>query len=180
MVTQTRPVTIEEFRDYVQQPEHVDSLWELIDGEIIAVPYRPTYYSGIANIIALPVYLFCRERDLPCRTSGGDGAYSIGGHVIAPDFAYKRTPTSDEYPDPDAPLLAVEVISPTDTAAGVRRKRQIYLDAGILYWEVYPSLKSVDVYTPGGDMRTVGLDGMLDGGDVLPGFALLLRDIFPE
>jgi Uma2 family endonuclease len=180
MVTQTRPVTIEEFRDYVQQPEHVDSLWELIDGEIIAVSPGRTSHSEIGHLIDFSVRLFCRERDLPCRTSGGDGAYSIGGHVIAPDFAYKRTPTSDEYPDPDPPLLAVEVISPTDTAAGVRRKRQIYLDAGILCWEVYPSLKSVDVYMPGGDMRTVGLDGALDGGDVLPGFALPLRDIFPE
>jgi len=36
----------------------------------------------------------------------------------------------------------------------------------------------VEVYTPG-QANIVGLDGILDGGDVLPGFALPVKDIFP-
>ncbi len=51
---------------------------------------------------------------------------------------------SDEYPDPEPPLWAVKIISPTDKAVNIRTKREIYIEAGILYWEMYPDLKRVD------------------------------------
>jgi Uma2 family endonuclease len=84
---------------------------------------------------------------------------------------------SDEYPDPVAPSWAVEIVSPTDKAINVRNKRSIYIAAGILYWEIYPDLQRVDVYAPGQPMVTVGMDGTLDGGRVLPGFTVALKDI---
>ncbi|MFO7321548.1 MAG: Uma2 family endonuclease [Chloroflexota bacterium] len=95
-----------------------------------------------------------------------------------PDFAYKPTPMSDEYPDPDPPLLAVEIVSPTDTANVIRAKREIYRQANILYWELYPQSRSIDVYAPGKPATTVGEDGVLDGGEVLPGFTLALGELF--
>ena len=49
-------------------------------------------------------------------------------------------------------------------------------------WIVYPQYKTVDVCRPSqnGDMsiQEVGIDGVLDGGDVLPGFSLSIQDIF--
>lgn len=114
-----------------------------------------------------------------CHTSGGDGAYNINGNVVAPDVAYKRTPTSKEYPDPIPPEFVVEIISPTDKAADIRAKRRIYTQARILYWEVYPDAQSIDVYKPGLPVQTFGINEMLDGSDVLPGFTIAVRDIFP-
>jgi Uma2 family endonuclease len=178
MVTKPRLYTIDEFEQFVAQPENQDRLFELINGEIIEVSPGRTRNSEFGHLIAVPVHMFCRENNLPCHTSGGDGAYNIQGHVVAPDFAYKRTPMSDEYPDPVAPQWVVEVISPTDKAPDIRDKRQIYRQAGILLWEMYPMSQSIDVYTPGQPLRTVGIDEMLDGGDVLPGFTLAVKDIF--
>jgi hypothetical protein len=43
---------------------------------------------------------------------------------------------------------------------------------------MYPQLEKIDVYTPDKPVRTVGIDGTLDGGDVLPGFTLAAKDIF--
>jgi Uma2 family endonuclease len=93
-------------------------------------------------------------------------------------MAYKQTPMSAEYPDPVAPLWAVEVISPTDKAVDIRKKRLIYAAAGILLWEVYPQLQRVDVYAPGQALVSYGIDDVLDGGSVLPGFRLPVKDIF--
>lgn len=173
-----KPVTLEEFEDFLQRPEHSDKLYELINGKIVEVSPGRTINSEYEHLISFAVRLFCRDNQLPCHTSGGDGAYNIQGNVVAPDFAYKRTPMSDDYPDPEAPLWAVEIISPTDKAEEIRQKRAIYIRAGILYWEMYPLSRIVDVYEPGRPVRPVGIDGVLDGGDVLPGFTLALKDLF--
>jgi Uma2 family endonuclease len=176
---QTRAVSIDEFKQFVNQPENADDLFELINGEIIKVMPGRTNNSYRGHILTVAVHRFCDDHKLPCYTSGGDGAYRIGEDVVAPDFAYKRTPMSDDYSDPVAPLWAVEIISPTDKAADIRDKRQIYGRAGILLWEMYPQSKSIDVYAPGHAMRTHRIDDTLDGGDALPGFTLPVRDIFP-
>jgi Uma2 family endonuclease len=126
------------------------------------------------------VYPFCVQHNIPCYTSGGDGAYNIDGHVVAPDFAFKTTPMSNEYPDPEPPLWAVEIISPTDKANDIRTKREIYVEAGILYWEMYPDLERVDVYAPGQPLRSIDINGTLDGGDVLPGFQVSTKELFSE
>jgi Uma2 family endonuclease len=181
MVLQTKPITIDEFRDYVSQSENNDRLFELIDGEIIEVSPGRTSNSGVGHLIVIAVHPFCEQHDVPCYTSGGDGAYDIQGHVVAPDFAFKRTPLSNEYPDPIAPEWAVEIISPTDKPYQIRAKRQIYLRAKILYWELYPESQSIDVYAPGQPQpRTLGINDTLDGGDVLPGFTLPLKKLFKK
>jgi Uma2 family endonuclease len=171
-------VTLEDFKQFVNLDENADRLFELINGEIVEVSPGRTWNSEYGHEIAFAVRLFCREHGIPCRTSGGDGAYNVQGHVVAPDFAYKRTPMSKEYPDPVAPEWAVEVISPTDKAKNIREKREIYQHAGILYWEMYPDLERIDVYAPGQPMRTYGIEDTLDGGSVLPEFTLPVRELF--
>jgi len=172
--------TISELQEMVSRPENTNRLFELINGEIVEVSPGRTNNSALEHILSFAVRLYCREHDLPCYISGGDGAFDVGGHVVAPDFAYKRTPMSDEYPDPVAPEWAIEIISPTDNAPDIRAKRNIYIEAGILYGELYPQTQSIDVYAPGKLMGTIGVDGFLDGGDVLPGFRVALKEIFDQ
>jgi Uma2 family endonuclease len=43
---------------------------------------------------------------------------------------------------------------------------------------VFPVEQLVEVYVPDKDVELVGIDGTLDGGDVLPGFTLKVSDIF--
>lgn len=178
-LAQQRVWTIEDFQAFIARPENSDRLFELINGEIVEKMPGRTSNSELSYNLAFEVKVFCKARNLPCHISGGDGAYVIGGQVAAPDFAFKITPMSDDYPDPEPPLWVVEIISPVESAINIRTKRDIYLEAGILYWEMYPDLQRVDVYAPGQPARTVGMDGVLDGGDVLPGFELPVKDIFP-
>lgn len=180
--TAVRPqaVSLEAFHAFVARPENIGKTFELINGEIVEVSPSRTYRSELALRIAIAVSNFCTANGIPARLSGEAGAYLIDGQVIVPDFAYKSTPTSDDYPDPVPPLFAVEIISPTDEPAAIRNKRLIYQQAGILYWEVYPTEKSIDVYTPGQPTRTVGMGDVLDGGTVIAGFIFPVKELFAD
>jgi Uma2 family endonuclease len=177
---QQRIWAYDDFIEFVFRPENEARIFELINGEIVEKTPGRTRNSGIPMIIAGHVYAFCREHNLPFYTSGTDGAYRILEQVLALDFAYKRSPLSDDYPDTVPPVWVVEVISPTEKPDDIRAKRLIYITAKILYWEIYPKSQSVDIYAPGQPMKTVALDGTLDGGDVLPGFTLSMKDLFPD
>src|SRR5690242_12614750 len=97
-------VTLEEFKAFVDEPENSDRLFELIYGEIIEVMPGRTSNSQIHDRIVFSVRLFCKTHNLPCYTSSADGTYDVQDNAVAPDFAYKQTPMSDDYPDPIAPL----------------------------------------------------------------------------
>ncbi|MEP7294214.1 MAG: Uma2 family endonuclease, partial [Chloroflexota bacterium] len=147
-------------------------------GEIIEVMPGRTSNSQIHDIIVAEVRPFCKTRGIICYTSSADGAFNVHGNVIAPDFAYKRTPMSNDYPDPVAPLWVVEIISPTDQVGDIRRKRAIYLAAHILLWEIYPEDRTVDVFAPDQPIRTYSIGDSLDVSDLIPGFTLLVRELF--
>ena len=82
---------------------------------------------------------------------------------------------------PLMPDLAVEVVSPSQSLAQVRRKAQTYLRHGAaLVWLVDPVARTVEVWRRDSERREViEPDGELSGADVLPGFRLPLRQVFP-
>lgn len=85
---------------------------------------------------------------------------------------------------PQAPDLAVEVTSPSDTDADVQAKVERYLAAGTpRMWVVRPELATVTVHRTGGDAHTYHRDDTLssdDAGFEAPGFALPLATLFSK
>lgn len=78
-----------------------------------------------------------------------------------------------------APDLAVEVVSPSETADEVLEKISDYLAAGApLVWVIYPRTRKVLVHTPGGMARTYGETDTIEHPDVLPGFSCKVADLF--
>jgi Uma2 family endonuclease len=178
MLTQHK-VTLDEFIRYVNQPENADRLFELINGEIVEKMPGRASNSAISMTLGGEVYAFCKHHKLPCFISGEAGSYLILGHIYMPDFAYRTIPLSKEYPEPIPPLWVAEVVSPTDKPTDIRAKRQVYLEAGILYWEIYPEDQSVDVYTPPGqNVHTYRGDEIIDLSALIPGFSLSVRNLF--
>ena len=77
------------------------------------------------------------------------------------------------------PDLAVEVISPGDTAREVREKVADWLRAGVrLLWAIDPATRSVTVYRSRNDFDVLSEDDSLDGGRVIPGFSAEINDLF--
>ncbi len=111
----------------------------------------------------------------------------VPGLVRVPDLAFaswdripgRRRPTG---PIADfAPDLAIEVLSRSNTRAEMVRKRREYFASGVrLVWEVDPVARTVAVFDAPDHSRVLDESQTLDGGDVLPGFALPLADLFGE
>jgi Uma2 family endonuclease len=79
-----------------------------------------------------------------------------------------------------APDIAVEVISPNDKIYDLDDKIVDYKMAGVkVIWVVDPKARTVVVRRPG--QATVELEEQdtLTGDPVLPGFSVLVRDLFP-
>jgi Uma2 family endonuclease len=78
-----------------------------------------------------------------------------------------------------APDLAVEVVSPTDTADGVETKLDEYLRAGVrLVWVVNIPTRNVWAYRPDGAAKLYRAADTLPGEDVLPGFTVPVAELF--
>jgi Uma2 family endonuclease len=80
-----------------------------------------------------------------------------------------------------APDLAIEVLSASNTEKEMTEKLHDYFTAGTrLVWYVDPSKRHVQVFTSPINSRIVTQDQLLDGGEVLPGFELSLKELFAE
>jgi len=107
-------------------------------------------------------------------------------HVLGPDVAFVR---ADRLPPqrerrrflPLAPDLAVEIISPSDSARLVTDKVMDYLDHGVpLVWVVDPVRRTITVWNGNRTARLLREADELDGGDVLPDFRVAVAAIFEE
>ncbi len=77
------------------------------------------------------------------------------------------------------PDLAVEVVSPSETAEEIMDKVSDYLAAGThLVWTVYPRREEAVVHTPDGLARTHKGDDVIEYPDVLPGFSCKVSELF--
>lgn len=175
-------LTIDLFEQFIAQSEYAERRFELIDGEVIDVPSNPLS-SQIAMFIVASLVAFVRPRGLG-HITGEAAGYIIGGNVISPDIAFvsaaRQERLAEKGYNPIPPDLAVEVISPTDEQPDIRRKLSIYAGAGVLVWLVYPQRKVAEVYPPDAPVQIMDINGALEGGAVLPGFTLPVREIFPE
>ncbi len=153
----SKPMTYDEFIAFALLPENAGRNFEFLDGEVFEKMPGTTENSGIASEIGIETAVYCRANNIPYFITGEAGAYRIGNNTLVPDFAYKPTPLTNEYPDPIPPLWVVEVISPNDKVADIRKKRQRYLEAGILLWEIYPDERLIDVYASGQPLITYGI-----------------------
>jgi Uma2 family endonuclease len=182
---QRRLIPVEEFDSFVERPENADKLFELVGGEIFEVPSN-AYASKIASVISFFIQLFLRDHGIAGHVTGEAGGYVVAGEKYAPDVAYiskERQPElAKEGYNPNAPDLAVEVDFPSSYTSQKKLNIKIanYLAAGTLLWMVYPETKEVNVYVPGQPVKILGINDTLDGGNVLSGFALAVREVFAE
>jgi Uma2 family endonuclease len=173
-------------QDVLDLIDHADTICELVDGVLVekTMGYME---SVLAMAIGELLRKFVREGKL--------------GIVLGPDGTLKVLPDQVRIPDvcfigwsqfPDgklpktpipaiAPDLAVEILSKGNTEAEMRRKLQDYFAAGVrLVWYIDPRTRTAAAYTSPEQGTMFDENGVLTGGDVLPGFELPLRELFAE
>ncbi len=186
MATQERVYTVDDVWRLEQEPRHPMEKYYLIDGELFVKMSPSQRHSEIANLIAHFLTGFVLEQGLG-RVTIECGYYPPGNRDCAmlPDVAFEGLPRAAQPSRstfvPYMPDLAVEVISPSHSWAQTRRKAERYLHHGSqMIWLINPQALSAEVWRRGTERREViEGDGELSGNDILPGFRLPLRKIFP-
>jgi Uma2 family endonuclease len=163
---------------------HEDRLYELVDGILVekTVGYEESF---IAGYIVTILNMFVRPRGLGV-VAGADGTIQLDINLVRiPDvsfISYERLP-GGEIPKEPVPLLVpdltVEVISTYNTPKEMSEKLKEYFEKGVrLVWYVRPKTRVVDVYTAADHFTRLTASMRLDGGDVLPGFSVLVGELF--
>ncbi|HEV2199498.1 MAG TPA: Uma2 family endonuclease [Bryobacteraceae bacterium] len=159
--------------------------YELDEGELIEM-VRPRYnpHNRIVRVIdrALLAYV---DRNPIGEVLSTDNLFVLGPTTKrAPDLAFltnERMRQIETGKDIEgAPDLAIEVLSPSDKAAAIRRKVKQYFAAGSkVVWLVYPQTREVEAWeSEAGPARVLGDRDTLEAPGLLPGFSLEISSLF--
>ncbi len=182
-MTATQLVTVDELYQMGS-----DAPYELIGGVLYEVSLSSIRASVLGARIASAIFRYVDDQQLGFVT-GARAGFILSQRpatVVAPSVGFVRGERFlDGMPDhgfcPFPPDLVVEVISPGNPKANNTEKQELYAKAGVpLVWWVDPDRKTVIVYRLGQTPEVIEATGVLDGGDVLPGFRLALQAIFQD
>ncbi len=160
--------------------------YELVKGELLTMPLAGEEHGVLIINVTLPIAQYLRSNNLGI-VYGADTGFQIESNpdtVLGPDIAFvskdrlKETGISRGY-RMGAPDLAVEIISPRDSAKRAEQKAHRWLAGGaLIVWTVDPKTRTVKVYESTSSVAVLGEADVLTGGTVLPGFKLPVSEIF--
>lgn len=161
--------------------------YELIEGELRTMSPAGYEHGVIAQNLGWRLAKHVMENGLGQVPTAETGFLleQAPDTVLAPDVSFvskgqlKRCGMPKAY-FPEAPALAVEVVSPNDTAEEVDGKIRYWLAAGTkLAWVIYPKGRTVTVYRSLDDIQVLSEQDSLSGESVVPGFTCAIADLFP-
>ena len=171
-------------KDVVRIEAQEDRLCELIDG-VLVEKIMGAKESLLAMELGFHLKSYLANKSLGV-VLGEAGMLQLRPRLVRiPDVSFiswDQMP-SGEFPEEPVPSLfpdlAVEVLSRGNTAGEMTLKVSEYFAAGSqLVWIIDPESQTADVYTAPGECRHLKATQSLDGGDVLPGFKLPLKELF--
>ena len=164
-------------------------LCELVDGILVekAMGYRPAL---VAAAVISSLRTFVIPRNLGIVAGAQAMLRMTGGNVRLPDVSYTSWADIPEGSVPDVAVadipatLAVEVLSEGNMRKEMEKKyREFFASGTRLVWEIDPDRRTASVFDPADPTtprEVLTAEQSLDGGDVLPGFSLSLKELFAE
>ncbi len=160
--------------------------YELIRGELKTMAPAGYEHGKLAMDFATLLNVHVKANKLGTVTAAETGfkLTTDPDTIRAPDAAFISQKRLDEVGPvqgywPGAPDLAVEVVSPNDLYTEVSDKVAEWLEAGSkMVIVVNPRRQQVFVHAPDVDVKVLEIDGTLDGGEVVPGWQLPIRELF--
>jgi Uma2 family endonuclease len=177
-----RPLTAE---DFFSLDLH-DVRSELVQGEVVRMSPAGGEHGVVAMRIGsrLLVYVEAHDLGVVCAAETGFLVDRNPDTIRAPDVAFVSKERMGDGRPPKkfwsfAPDLAVEVVSPSETAESIQERVREWFAAGTrAVWLLYPSLSAVHVYRSPTDVHILQKGDILSGEDVLPGFTCAVGDLF--
>lgn len=180
--TSSEPLTAEPF---ALLPDTGADRLELVPGRVVREPPATPEQGAVAVRLAVRLHDYVEQTGL--------GIVLINaGFVLATDPDTVRAPAlafvaKDRIPAPDrgepywrlAPDLAVEILSPVDTASEIQARVLDYLHGGSRMVRVVdPQYRTVTTYGSSREIRILRPGEDLPGEDALPGFAVAVDGVF--
>ena len=153
------------YEDYRNAPD--DERYELLEGELVLTAAPNIAHQIVADDLFLLLQDFVKSNKLGRVFSAPTDVVLSDTNVVQPDMTFVSA-SRKGIVGPDniqgTPDLVVEVISPSDPARDLVRKRDIYARHGVAeYWIADPNERSIRVMALEGDAyRVVGEYGTRD------------------
>ncbi|MDI1482778.1 Uma2 family endonuclease [Polyangium sp. y55x31] len=159
---------------------------EIVDGEWVPMTRGTWRHGELVLSIGFLLRLYVREQP-GWSVSVADPGVKLARNpdrLRGPDVAMvrkERVPTGkgvDGWLE-GAPDIAVEVVSDSQSISEMTKKALEYIAGGSqMVWLVDPEPRRIVLFTPPNQVKILGPDDTLDGGDVLPGFSCQVADMF--
>jgi Uma2 family endonuclease len=160
---------------------------EIINGRLIVMAPASFIHGEYCIDLSSCLALFVKKHNLGRVLEGQTGYELANGDVLAPDISFVRkervtqAKNSSQTFFPGSPDLAIEVLSPNDRRRDIEEKVELYLaDQTAEVWLVDPTSQTVEVIPRGQPRRILKKGETLEGVKLLPGFKLLLGELFNE
>jgi len=157
---------------------------ELNRGELVTMPPPNLRHARIANRIAQALADYVKGKRMGEVLV--EAGYNLRGGespiVRQPDVSFVRA-TRIRQADQDgwiegAPELAVEVVSPANTAQDLEDKIEQYLAFGAQsVWVIYPKQRRMRVYRLGGEQTVLDDTSDITEPELFPGLSIPVREI---
>lgn len=187
--TADRLMTAEEFFN-LPDDDGVDRM--LIRGRLWEKPMtkRNRWHSSCEASLAFLLKSWLKSQPKPRgRVYSGEAGFVLRGEpgsAVGIDVAYAshevvaRSAEHTRMVD-GPPVLAVEILSPSDKQDEITEKIREYLEVGVaLVWIVEPTFETVTVYCPNARPRLFAGDEVLVGDPHLPGLKFTVAEIFED
>lgn len=184
-----RRMTVDEFLS-LRDRRDVERM--LIRGELWErkMTYRHPWHSSVLMKVAFFLEQWYRSQsELIGTVVGGDAGFRIMGpkdSIVGIDAAFvpKDTPLyryGGKVVFDGPPILAVEILSPSDRQKDIDTKVDIYLGANIpLVWIIAPHQQTVTVYRPDAEPKLFAQSATLSGEPHLPGLTIPVGELFVD
>jgi Uma2 family endonuclease len=170
-------------------PPHLRG-YELVDGKLVEVSLTSPVHGRVVVAMAARLYAHVERHHVPGRVYA-DVGYVLGvardpERMRGPDVSYVTHAHLEARGGEPAtgwfrltPDLAVEVDSPGRKPRIEHQRIQDYLDAGVrLLWVIHTKTRSATIYRHDRSARVLRETDELDGEEVVPGFRLMVSDLF--
>jgi Uma2 family endonuclease len=164
-------------------PESESRKWELLDGELIEAPTATPERNLILGRLFFLLYSFVRPRKFGQLLLRIDLAVRPDSRLRADLALFSsqiwRYAEIDRAPMEQPPYIAIEIISPAETATVVNRKVQALLAWQVHeVWLIYPETRTVEVQVPAS--ARIFNNNELIVSSRIPGWRIWVSEIFEE
>jgi Uma2 family endonuclease len=170
--------------DALHIADHEDRICELVDGTLVEKTMA-SFEGFLASILIYLLNAYLERNRLGIVMGANSPLWILPKRMRIPDVSFI---TWDRFPDGKlpkqrvyrvAPDLAVEILSKGNTKSEMELKLREYFEAGVrLVWYIDARSRTAQIFTAVDQFRTIDTNGLLEGGDVLPGFQLRLGELF--